>query len=80
MNAHNNFRRLSPRNFNARRVLAAVRLRLAAHLDFLVARWLERRATNIEAAQELFRIDRRPPRGFGIGVSLVSSPRWDEAP
>jgi hypothetical protein len=79
MNARNDVKRLAHRNFNARRVLAAVRLRLAARLDFLVARWLERCAANVEAAQELFRTDRRPSRGFGIGVSLVASfPRWDE--
>jgi hypothetical protein len=46
-----------------------------------VARWLERCAADVEAAQELFRTDRRPSRGFEMGVSLaVSSPRWDEAP
>ncbi len=62
MNAHNNFRRLSPRNFNARQALAVVRLRLAAQLDFLVARWLQRCATNIEVAPELFKADREPLR------------------
>jgi hypothetical protein len=79
MNARNNVKKLHQRNFNVRRELAAVRLRLAARLDFLVARWLERCAVNAVAAQELFRNDRRPSRGFGIGVSLVaSSPRWEE--
>jgi hypothetical protein len=78
MNARNDVKKLSKRNFNARPVLAAVRLRLAARLDFLVARWLQRCAANIEAAQELFKTDRRPSRGFGMG--LVSSPRWDELP
>ena len=79
MNAHNDVKRPRKRNFNARRALAAARLRLAARLDFLVANWLERCAANIEAAQELS--DRRPSRVFGIGVSLVaSSPRWDKAP
>ena len=78
MNARNDVNRRSHRNFNARRALAAVRLRLAAQLDFLVARWLERCAANVEAAQELFKTDRRPSRGFGTG--LVSSPRWDELP
>jgi hypothetical protein len=62
MNARNDVKRLPKRNFNARRVLAAVRLRLAARLDFLVARWLERCAANVEAAQELFKTDRRPLR------------------
>jgi hypothetical protein len=41
-----------------------------------VARWLERCATNAEAAQRLFKTDRKPTREFGMGVSLVvSSPR-----
>jgi len=54
-------------------------LRFAARVDFLVARWLERCATNVEAAQRLFKTDRKPTREFGMGVSLVvSSPRWDE--
>jgi hypothetical protein len=38
-----------------RLVLAAAQLRLVAKLDFLVARWLERCATNAEAAQRVFR-------------------------
>jgi len=62
MNARNNFRRLSPRNFNARHALAAVRLRLVARVDFLVARWLQRCATNIEVAPELFKTEREPLR------------------
>jgi len=37
----------------ARAALAAARLQLAASLDTLVARWLERCATNAEAAQRL---------------------------
>jgi hypothetical protein len=60
--------------------LAAVRLRFATRVDFLVARWLERRATNIEAAQRLFEADRTPTREVEVGASLVSSPRWDESP
>ncbi len=78
MNARNDVKILSKRNFNARRALAAVRLRLAARVDFLVAQWLERCAANAEAAQELFKVDLGPSRRFGIGVSLVSFPRWDE--
>ena len=62
MNARNDVKKLSKRNFNARPVLAAVRLRLAAGVDFLVARWLARCAANIEAAQELFKTDREPLR------------------
>src|SRR5215467_10862603 len=53
MNARNDVKRLSDLSLDARPVLAAVRLRFAAWVDFLVARWLERRATNIEAAQHL---------------------------
>jgi hypothetical protein len=78
MNARNDVKKPFHPNFNPGPVLAAVRLRLAARLDFLVARWLARCAANIEAAQELFKTDRRPSRGFGMG--LVSSPRWDELP
>jgi len=59
--------------------LAAVRLRFATRVDFLAARWLERCATNIEAAQRLFEADRKPTRKVEAGVSLVSSPRWDES-
>jgi hypothetical protein len=56
MNAHNDVKTLSDLNAGAvRLVLAAAQLRLAAQLDFLVARWLERCATNAEAAQRLFR-------------------------
>jgi hypothetical protein len=56
MNARNDFRRPFDLSVDsARLVLAAAQLRLAARLDFLVARWLERCATNAEAAQRLFR-------------------------
>jgi hypothetical protein len=80
MNARNDVKRPSDHSLDIRRVLAAVQLRLAARVDFLVARWLERCATNAEAAQRLFKTDRKPAREFGIGVSLVvSSPRWDES-
>jgi hypothetical protein len=66
---------------NARLALAAAQLRFAARVDFLVARWLERCATNAETAQRLFKSDRKPKREFGMGMSLVvSSPRWDESP
>ena len=76
MNARNDVKRPSDQSLDARLVLAA----FAARVDFLVARWLERCATNAEAAQRLFKTDRKPTREFGIGVSLVvSSPRWDES-
>jgi hypothetical protein len=81
MNARNDVKRPSDRSLDARLVLAAARLRFAARVDFLVARWLERCATNAEAAQHLFKTDRKPTRAFGMGVSLVvSSPNWDESP
>jgi len=79
MNARNNVKKPSNQSLDAR--LAAAQLRFAARVDFLVARWLERCAANAEAAQRLFKSDRKPTREFGMGVSLVvSSPRWDESP
>jgi hypothetical protein len=81
MNARNDVKRQSDQSFDARLVLAAARLRFAARIDFLVARWLERCATNVEAAQRLFKTDRKPTREVEMGVSLVvSSQRWDESP
>ena len=55
MNARNDVKRPSVHNLNARLVLAAVQLRIAARVDFLVARWLEGCATNAEAAQRSFK-------------------------
>ena len=80
MNARNDVKRSSDQSLDARLVLAAAQLRFAAWVDFLVARWLERCATNAEAAQRLF-TTRKPTREFRMGASLVvSSPRWDESP
>jgi len=79
MSARNDVNRPSDRSLDARLVLAAARLRFATRVDFLVARWLERCATNV-AAQRLFKTDRKPTREVGMGVSLVSSPRWDDSP
>lgn len=79
MNAHNDVKRPSDQNLNARRLPAAAQLRFAARVDFLVARWLERCAANAEAAQWWFGTDRKPGRELGAGASLVSSPRWDES-
>ena len=80
MNARSDVKRPSDQSFDARFVPAAAQLRFAAWVDFLVARWLERCATNAEAAQWLFKTDRKPTLKFGIGASLVvSSPRWDES-
>ena len=81
MNARNDVKRPSDHGLNARFVLAAAQLRFSARVDFLVARWLQRCATNAEAAQRLFKTDRKPTREFGMGVDVVvSSPRWDESP
>jgi hypothetical protein len=76
MNARNDDKRTSGQGLDARR--AAVQPRFAAWIDFLVARWLERCATNAEDAQRLFKSDRKPTRAYGMGVSLVvSSARWE---
>jgi len=81
MNARNDVRKPSDQSFDAWFVLAAAQLRFAAQVDFFVARWLERCATNVEAAQRLFKTDRKPTPEFGMGVSLVvPSPHWDESP
>jgi len=80
MNARNDVKKPSDQSLDARLVLAAAQLRFAPRVDFLVARWLERCATNAETAQRLFKPDRKPTREFGMGVSpAVSSPRWDES-
>ena len=80
MKARNDVKRPSDQNLDAALVLAAAGLRFAARVDFLVARWLERCATNVEAAQWLFKTDRKPTREVGMGVSLaVSSPRWEKS-
>jgi len=79
MNARNDVKKTSDRSLNARLVRAADRLRSAARLDHLVARWLERCATNSEAGQWVFTTDRKSAPEFGMGVSLVgSSPRCDQ--
>jgi hypothetical protein len=63
-----------------RLVLAAAQLRSAAAVDGAVARWLERCAANIKAAQRLFETDRVPTPELGIGAGhAVSSPRWNES-
>ena len=81
MNAHNEVKRPSDQSLDARLVPAAAQLRFAARVDFLVARWLQRCATNVEVAQRLFKTDRKPTCEVGMGVSLVVSyPRWDESP
>ena len=67
MNAHNDVKRPSDQSLDARLVLAAAQLRFAARVDFLVARWLERCATNAESAQRLFETDPKPAREFRMG-------------
>jgi hypothetical protein len=79
MTARNDVKRPFDQNWDPRPVLAAAGLRFAARVDLQVARWLARCASNAEAAQWLFRTDRKPARECGTGVRLVSSPRWDEA-
>lgn len=80
MKARNDVKRRSNQSLGARLALAAHRLRFAARVDGLVARRLERCATNAEAAQWLFGTDPKPTPEFGMGVSLVaSSPRWDQS-
>jgi hypothetical protein len=72
MNARNNVKRLFRRSLDARSVLAAAQLRVAASVDVLVARWLEHCANNAEAAQRLFKTDRKPAREFELGIGLDS--------
>jgi hypothetical protein len=80
MNAHNDVKRPSDQSLGARLVLAAAQLRFAARIDFLVARWLERCATNAEVAQGWFKTERTPtcervgPPTLGQGVGAV--PFW----
>jgi len=69
MTARNDVKKRSDLSLNARFVLAALRLRFAARVDFLVARWLERCATNIETAQGFFESDRTMRREFGSGFT-----------
>src|SRR3954466_6968690 len=77
MNARNEFKKPSDRRLYARLVLAAAQLQ--AQVDLLVARWLQRRAANVEAAQRLFKSATKPGGEFGFGVGrVISSPRWDE--
>lgn len=80
MNAQDDVKRSSDQSFHARLVPAAAQLRFGARVDFLVARWLQRCATNTEAAQGWFRTDPTPGREFGADTNLVvSSPRWDKS-
>jgi hypothetical protein len=66
MYARNDFKRLFYPNPNARFALAVARRRLAAWVDGRVARWLERCASNVEAAQRLFP-DPNPVNEFRTG-------------
>jgi hypothetical protein len=66
MNARNDVKRPFDLNFDVRPGLAALQLRFAARLDVLVARWLERCVTRLEAAERLIETDRKPTRKFGM--------------
>jgi len=66
MNAQSDVKRPSDQSFDPRLVLAAVQMRFAARVDVLVARWLQRCAANIEAAQGVFETERKPAREFGM--------------
>jgi hypothetical protein len=79
MNAHYNVKRPSYQSLDARAVLAAAQQRVAAWVDFRVARWLEQCAANIEAGQRLFETDWTPERGAGTGRQPRRlRPHWDE--
>ena len=81
MNARNDVKRPFDQALDARPMLAAVQLRLAARVDFVVARWLERCATHIEGGQRLFIADRKPARKCGMDLNVVvSSAPCDESP
>jgi hypothetical protein len=66
MYARNDFKRLF--HPNVRRALAAARRRFAAWVDVRVARWIERCARNVEAAQGLF--PDQKPNEFGMEREL----------
>jgi len=66
MNARNEVKRPF-QSLDARLVLAAARLRFAAWVDVLVARWLARCAANAGAAQRFFKSDHKRTREFGAG-------------
>jgi hypothetical protein len=60
MNARNDVKKPSDQSLDASRMLAVAQVRFTARVNFFVARWLERCATNVEAAQRLFETDRQP--------------------
>jgi len=68
MNARNDVKKLFDQRLDARLVLAAARARVVAWVDAAVARWLERCADNVEAAQRLFEAGRKPARGSRAGA------------
>lgn len=65
MNARNDVNRSFDQTLDLRLLLAAVQQRLAARLDFLVARWLQRCAANVETAQRVFETEQKPANVFG---------------
>ena len=66
MNARNDFNRPFDQTFDPRLMLAAVQQRFASRVDFLVARWLQRCAANVETAQRVFETERKPANVFGM--------------
>ena len=61
MNARNDIKTFSIVDLNAAKfALAAAQLRLASWIDVLVARWLERRATDVVTAHRLFEFKADP--------------------
>jgi hypothetical protein len=69
MIARNEFKRPFELSFDARPALAAAQLRLAAWVDARVARWLERRAANAEAAQGWFKPQPKPAHELGLSAN-----------
>jgi hypothetical protein len=66
MNAQSDVKKPFDQSFDPRLLLAAVQQRLAARIDVLVARWLQRCAANVEAAQGLFETEGKPTSEFGV--------------
>ncbi len=79
MKAQDDFKTRFDRSLHATPLPVAARPWLAALVDNLVARWLERCAANAEAAQVLFEAGRKPAGTFGMRVRLAA-PGWDESP
>ena len=68
MYARNDFKRRYYHYQHAKRAFAAARQRFAAWVDVRVARWIERCAGNVEAAQRFF--PDQSPYEFGMEREL----------